>query len=365
MTHRERFYKSVLHEDPDRAVYDLCGCGQSIVLEEKTKNEMARLMGIEGEKQGFFNMDNRILEVLDIDTRLVGGEVTAPTGRARREGNIIYDDWGIGYCDDQMCYFPLQDCTIDEMMAYEFPDPDKIDRNLIDTWAKQAKYLHEETDYAVIAAHPIWGIFDAGCFLMSFEDFLYRLAGEPEFVHAFSERFFEYQKKVIDIYYGALGRYIDGTTGGEDYGTQRGPFMSKNMFDEQIKPYVKERITYTKKYTDAFYQHHTCGAVHDFIPSLIDCGVDILNPIQPGAYMMECERLKADFGDKITFWGGVDTQHLLPEGSVDEVKAEVKRILSVLDQNGGYILSPAHTVQGDVPAENIIAIFEGAKEYYR
>ena len=80
--------------------------------------------------------------------------------------------------------------------------------------------------------------------------------------------------------------------------------------------------------------------------------------------MMEPERLKKDFGDKIAFWGGIDTQHLLPEGSPEEIKAEVKRILSILDVNGGYILSTAHTVQPDVPAENIIAMFEGAKEYY-
>lgn len=87
------------------------------------------------------------------------------------------------------------------------------------------------------------------------------------------------------------------------------------MFDEFIRPCLKERIAYTKCYTDAFYKHHTCGSVYTFIPAMIDCGVDILNPVQPGVYQMECERLKADFGDRLAFWGGLDTQHLLPGGA--------------------------------------------------
>ena len=87
------------------------------------------------------------------------------------------------------------------------------------------------------------------------------------------------------------------------------------MFDEFIRTCLNERIAYTKCYTDAFYKHHTCGSVYTFIPAMIDCGVDILNPVQPGVYQMECERLKADFGDRLAFWGGLDTQHLLPGGA--------------------------------------------------
>lgn len=369
MTHRERFCRAVTHQETDRVVYDLCGSPQTNVDYECTKKELARILGIEGEKQGIFNVDSRILEALDIDTRRIGGMPIPPTSHVRVENGVHYNSWGIGEVEIdgymQICYNPLKDCTIDEMMAYEFPDPEKIDRNIIRTWAEQAQFLHEQTDYAVVAEHPVLGVFELGCWMLGFDDYLYRLAGEPEFVHAFSERVLDYQKKIIEIYYGALGKYIDCTTSGDDFGTQTGPFMSTGMFDDCIKPYLKERIAHTKQYTDAFYKHHTCGSVYNFIPSLIDCGVDILNPIQPGVYMMECERLKADFGDRISFWGGVDTQQLLNKGSVEDVKAEVKRILSVMDKNGGYILSPAHTIQYDVPAENLVAIYRGADEYYR
>ena len=140
--------------------------------------------------------------------------------------------------------------------------------------------------------------------------------------------------------------------------------MSVNMFDELIKPYLKERISHTKSYTDAFYQHHTCGSVHVLIPSIVECGVDVLNPIQPGTHHMEPDRLKTDFGDQLSFWGGIDTQHLLPEGNPEDVKEAVKSIVSIMGSDGGYILSPAHCIQPDVPAENVIAIYEGAAALY-
>ena len=302
MTHRRRFYEVVTHGSPDRTVYDLSGSPQTNVDYEETRRDLIRLLGFSGPHQGPFNVDERVLKALDIDTRRIGGMPTPATSHQRRENGIDYDSWGIGYKGNMgMCYNPLKDCTIDEMMAYEFPDPEKIDMSLIKSWAEQAKFLHDNTDYAVIGEHPVLGVFELGCWMHGFDDYLYRLAGEPEYVHAFSERVLKYQKRVIEIYYSAVGKYIDCTTSGDDFGTQTGPFMSVSMFDEFIKPYMKERIDYTRKFTDAFYKHHTCGSVHCFIPSLIDCGVDILNPIQPGVYMMECERLKADYGDKIAF----------------------------------------------------------------
>jgi len=369
MTHRKRFYEVVTHGNPDRAVYDLAGSPQTCVDYEVTKTGMQEVLGIVGSHEGPYNVDERVLKALRIDTRKVGGLPTPPTSHMRKENGVIYDNWGIGYKEinghTEMCYHPLKDCTIDEMMTHEFPDPDKINLKTVKAWAEQAKYLHEKTDYAVVGEHPVFGVFELGCWMHGFDDYLYRLAGEPEYVHAFSERVLNYQKKVIEVYYGAMGKYLDCTTSGDDFGTQTGPFMSTKMFEEFIKPYLKERIAYTRQFTDAFYKHHTCGSVYNFISAMIDCGVDILNPIQPGVYMMECERLKEDFGDKLTFWGGIDTQHLLPEGSTEDVKKQVKHVLSVMDRKGGYILSSAHTIQYDVPPENVIAIFRGADEYYK
>ncbi len=368
MNHRERFFRVVTRQAPDRAVFDLCGSPQTLIDYEVTKDGLRKLLGIEGPKQGNYCIDERILEIFDIDTRLIGGLPVPKTSHGRTENGIYYDNYGIGYKNIngryEICHNPLKDKTLEEVLAYEYPDPENLDVRLIEGWADQAKALHENTDYAVIAHHPVLGVFELGCWMFGFDDYLYRLAGEPEVVHAFSKIVLDYQKRMIEIYYGALGRYIDCTTSGDDFGTQKAPFMSKDMFDEMIKPYFKERIRYTKTFTDAFYKHHTCGSVHSFIPAIIDCGVDILNPIQPGAYMMEYERLKSDFGDQISFWGGIDTQHLLPEGSVSDVRESVYDILNVMGRDGGYILSPAHTIQDDVPPENLIALYKAAKDFY-
>jgi len=368
MTHRERFYACAAHGSPDRAVFDLCGSPQTDVDCQETKDALAALLGLEGEKRGDYNLDERILTALDIDARRVGGMPTPATAHCREEGGVVYDSFGIGRrpIDGryEICHCPLKGCTLSEVEDFAFPDPDKLDRALIDGWAARAEFLRRETDYAVVAEHPVLGVFELGCWMFGFDDYLYRLAAEPEVVRAFSEKMLEYQKRVIAPYYGALGPYIDCTTSGDDFGMQRAPFMSRSMFDELIAPYFAERVRYTKQFTKAFYQHHTCGSVYDLLPSIVACGVDILNPIQPGAYLMEPERLKADSGDKIAFWGGIDTQRLLPQGTTEEVKAEVKRILGILDVDGGYILAPAHCIQPDVPAENVAAIYQGAMEYY-
>lgn len=368
MTHRERFYRVARHQQADRAVFDLAGSPQTAIDYPQTHAALARLLGFEGEKQGPYNVDERILERFDIDLRRIGGMPIPRTSHVRSENGVTYDPFGIG-CrpvngHSEICFNPLRDADLDTVMTYELPDPEKIDLRQIDAWAAQAQWLHENTDYAVVAEHPVLGVFEIGCWMFGFDDYLYRLAAEPEVVHAFSQRILALQKRTIEIYYGALGPYIDCTTSGDDFGTQRGPFMSPEMFRELVKPYFKERVAYTRRFTKAFFKHHTCGSVHALIPDLIDCGVDILNPIQPGVYMMEHERLKNDFGDRLTFWGGIDTQHLLPEGSPEQVRAEVQRILSIMDVSGGYILAPAHTIQPDVPAENLIALYDGAREFY-
>ena len=368
MTSRERFRRVVTHEAADRAVIDICGSPQTGIDEAATRAAITRLLGVTGEKQGNFLLDDRALVKLGVDTRGVGGMPTPRTVHNRTENGVHYDSYGIGYKlvngHHEICHNPLKDCDIDEVIAYPMPDAADLDMRLIREWAAEAECLHAETDYAIVAEHPVLGVFEIGCWMFGFDDYLYRLAAEPEVVHAFSARVLAYQKAVIEAYYGALGRFVDCTTSGDDFGMQTGPFMSAAMFDELVAPYLAARIAHTKTYTDAFYKHHTCGSVHAFIPTLIECGVDILNPIQPGTYMMEPERLKADYGGKIAFWGGIDTQRLLPYGTTDDVKTEVKRILGIMGASG-YVLAPAHCIQADVPAENVIAIYDAAAEYYK
>ena len=367
MRHRERFTKAVNHEETDRAVFDLAGCPQTLIDYPQTREALKNYLGFEGEDSGGFPVDERILNFFDIDTRIVGGMPTPQTIHNRKEAEILYDSYGIAYKfvngHYEICRNPLKGATIDEMLSYPLPEAKNIDKKLIKSWGERARYLHENTCYAIIAEHPVLGVFETGCWLFGFDDYFYRMAAEPELIHAFSQRILKYQKEVINIYYSELGPWIDCTSSGDDFGMQTGTFMSVQMFNDLIQPYFSERIAFTKKYTDAFYEHHSCGSVYSLIPNLVKCGVDILNPVQPGTFMMEPERLKKDYGSIISFWGGIDTQNLLPNCSAEEVKEEVKKILSVMG-NEGYILSPAHCIQNDVPAGNIAAIYRGAAEFY-
>ena len=118
-----------------------------------------------------------------------------------------------------------------------------------------------------------------------------------------------------------------------------------------------------KQKTNAKLFYHSCGGVYPFIPDLIDIGIDILNPVQVSAEGMDTKRLKKEFGKEITFWGGIDTQYVLPYGSPKDVEEEVKRRIDDLAPGGGYVLTSVHNIQPDVPPENVVAMFEAAQKY--
>ena len=229
--------------------------------------------------------------------------------------------------------------------------------------AARAKEMYENTDYVICAEHPVYGVFELGCWMCGFEDFLYRMAVDEEWVHRFFERVLEYQKKVIEKYYTAVGPYIHYTSSGDDFATQNGPFISPDMFRRLIKPYLKERIAYTKRFTKARYLHHSCGSVFRLIDDLVDCGVEILNPIQPKAADMQPRKLKETFGEKIVFHGGIDTQELLPFASEEQIEETVHETIEILNRNGGYIFAAAHNIQPDVNPHSLTVMLNAARKY--
>jgi uroporphyrinogen decarboxylase len=370
MNYRERFEATINHKPVDRVPFDLAGTSLTGIDHSESINRLRTKLGYdENYEHWYHKFDERVLKHLDIDVRRVG-DILAPEcpSAGKVSDTEFVDCWGIKTVFNGMYWqikeSPLKGASIEDLENYPWPDPDKIDMKAIERYRQEAKRLFTETDYVVCAEHPTFGVLELGCWMCGFDDFLLKMALEPEFVTRFFDIILEYQKKVIEIYYGAVGEYIHFTTSGDDFGTQSGSFISPSMFDELIKPYYKERISYTKKFTKGYY-FHTCGSVYHLIPHLIEAGVDILNPIQPGARDMEPDKLKKAYGDKITFWGGIDTQHILPHGSVEDVRREVFRVLDAMSSNGGYVLSPAHNIQPDVPAENIVALFEAGKEYFK
>ncbi len=372
MSRRTDFKKILNHKKPEKLILDLGGNPLSS-MEGDSSDQLLRTLGYEPvpkENLPFgkgHRVDDRILKYLDIDTRSIGTIMTPSDSLYEQLGENLYtDEWGIKRKFTGMYWdiveYPLKGTTVDDLDDFKWPNPESIDFSLIEDYAQTARNLYENTDYVICGEHPVYGIFEIGCWMCGFDDFLIKMAIDEDYIKKFSERYLKYQRTVSAYYYKEVGPYIHYTSSGDDFATQTSLFMSPDMFRENIKPYFKERVKFTKEMTDAAFLHHSCGNVHDIIDDFIDSGVDILNPIQPTNEMMNPERLKREFGDKIVFHGGLDTQDVLPFGTEETVKTAVDKLISTMNNDGGYIFAAAHNIQPDVPPENVIHMFKAARK---
>jgi len=218
---------------------------------------------------------------------------------------------------------------------------------------------------AVTLAVAYGGIFESAAWLRGYENFYADLGRRPVLAEAILDATLNFH---LDFWAAALkevGDHLDVAVEYDDLGGQSGLLISPEMYRSYVKPRHKELFIFIKEHSRAAVFLHSCGAVSELIPDFIEIGVDILNPVQVGAAGMgDTRRLKQEFGDDLTFWGGgVDTQRVLPRGTPDEVKEEIKRRIGDLAPGGGFVFSAVHNIQPDVPPENIIAMWEAWKEY--
>lgn len=364
---REAFEQTIAHQTPSRLIMDLGGCPLS-GMEGKSPRTLADFLGYSGyESLTGYGVDERILQYLDIDTRGIGWILRPEKSVYRQISDTEYiDEWGIRrvftglYWD--IVENPLREATLEDLENYPFPDPYTVSVKELDGIEADAKKLWRETDYLICASHPTYGIFELGCWLCGFDDFMIKMALEPEFVNRLFTILLDYQKVVSEMYYERIGNYIHYTSSGDDFATQASTFVSNSMFNELIKPYFKERIRFTKQFTQAKFLHHSCGNVSKLIPELIDAGVEILNPIQPTSAEMAPALLKAAYGDQIVFHGGLDTQSLLPNGNEESIREGVAALLNDIFVDGGYIFAAAHNIQEDVSPENVVYMFQHARK---
>jgi uroporphyrinogen decarboxylase len=161
-----------------------------------------------------------------------------------------------------------------------------------------------------------------------------------------------------------LGDNVDIIKIGDDLGIQTGLMISPKMYRDFLKPVHADFIEFIKNRTKAKVLFHSCGDVAPLIPDFIDIGVDILNPIQTSTgSISDLSALKKQFGKNIVFCGAIDSHRVLPYGSVEDVRAEVKRVMQILGPGGGYMLGAVHTVMNDVPPENVLAMVDAVEEF--
>lgn len=217
------------------------------------------------------------------------------------------------------------------------------------------KMLRDHSDKYILAM--IYGShFEKANFARSIENFLADMAGDPDFAQKLLDRIIEKNLVMLDNFLGCAE--IDGVLLGSDWGTQIDLIMSPSTWEEMIRPGEQREYDLVHSFGKDVWVH-SCGNIVKAIPSLIEMGLDVLNPVQPEC--MDLEELKTDYGDKLAFWGGISTQQALPYGTVDEVRAESRRVRDLMSNGGGYILAPAQQLQADVPVENILALIDVAQ----
>jgi uroporphyrinogen decarboxylase len=355
---RERFAQTMAHKQPDRVPMDIGGTSLT-GMRPACQRQLRKLLGFADDgKLSNNGVDERILEWAGTDFRSVGGLANLPSVHSKRDLDTFTDIWGVkrqfigGYWE--IVHSPLKTATAADIKSYQWPEP-RIDEKTLAKWERDAKALKHENKYVVVAEHPILGVMELGCWMCGYDQYLYNLAADLDFFKAFSDKVLDMQLTVIEQYYSVLGPYIDLTMNGDDFGTQTGPFMSPEMFEKLIAPYMKARISRIKELAHCYFWHHSCGSVFTLLDQLIQCGVDILNPVQTSAAQMEPERLKKHFGDRLVFWGAVDVQQFLPNATIAQVREEVLSLARTLGKDGGYVMAPAHEMQEDIPPEKIIA----------
>jgi len=371
---RERVVAALEHKEPDKVPVDLGGSVSGI--HSGAYEKLIRLLGLKvevkiGDKiQQLAKPDEPVLERLGVDFRHVslkkgffmGGtdRFDDPSGRP-----YFIDDWGIKWGKNPYYYDmvdrPLKDATIEDLENFPWPDPNDPAR--YDGLREDAKNLFQDTDYAIVTDAIFGGLFECAWWLRGFEKFNVDMYKRPDFTELLLD-------KILELYMGFYGRYLDAVGDyvqmvelGDDLGAQTGPIMSPAMLRKYFKPRYKRLYDMIHSKTRAKVFHHTCGSVYPFIKELIEVGVDVLNPIQPLAAMMDIGRIKREFGHILSLHGGIDIQRTLPYGAREDVVAEVKRVIRLAAPNGGYILAGAHNIQADTPVENIYAMFETAKTY--
>jgi uroporphyrinogen decarboxylase len=225
----------------------------------------------------------------------------------------------------------------------------------------QAEAYRQHTDYAVIAAMgPPYELF-FGLGTGDFQAWMITLATEPEYVEELLGRLVEAWLENLRRFTEAVGDRVDILQFNDDLGTQDAPFLSVRMFRERIFPHYKRGLDWVHGHTKMKVFMHNDGAIASFLPTLIEMGVDILNPVQTTAAGMDPAMLKREFGDRLTFWGGsCDCQHTLPFGTPDDVAREARENVRILSPGGGYVFASVHNIQAQVPPENVILLFDAA-----
>ncbi len=379
MKSRERIVTALNHEEPDRVPIDLGGSAVTTIskltyaaLREHLGLPRLDVREMETTQQVAF-VDDDMLDRLGVDVVPVlanppdgfrpvfvqepGGGVAFKDefgATLRRPKNSYYYDWQ---------EFPLPEPSLEMLAAMPWPNP--ADPGRYRGLRSRVQELRRSTDRALFSLTPCGhDLFNQLFRVRGMENGLMDLLLNEDFVNAFLDRLTETIITAQTLFLQEVGDLVDVHFAADDLSGQNGPLIAPELYRRLIKPREARILQAVRSKTRAKIFYHSCGAVLEFIPDLIEMGVDILNPVQVAAAGMDTALLKKRFGKKLSFWGGgCDTQHVLARGTPEEVRAEVRRRIQDLAPGGGFVFNPVHNIQPLVPPANIVALFDEARSY--
>jgi uroporphyrinogen decarboxylase len=366
------------HQESDRVPFDLGGTGLSTIhvcAYEKLRKHL--MLPSQAPRIGFMAeqlvlVDEDVSERLTTDVRPVLPGL--PSGfeyvlRDEGEYQAYTDEWGIGWRKPReggfyydMYHHPLAGASsLADLKAFRFPDP--LDDERFSPLRAQAEAVVAKGK-AVALVGLCAGIAEIYSWLRGYEEYYVDLALNSGWVAYMLDRLVEFKSAYWERALAEIGNLVDVVIEADDLGAQNAPLMSPRTYRKLIQPCHRRLFSSIKQQAPVKVFYHTCGAVRQLIPDLIDAGIDILNPIQISAAGMDLQELKREFGRDLVFWGGgVDTQLVLGEASPEEIREHVKKNITVLAPGGGFVFAAVHDIQANVPPENIMAMWEAWREY--
>jgi uroporphyrinogen decarboxylase len=375
MSHRERVLAALNHQETDRIPIDFGGAMATTIYYTAYERLRAHLSvdrepAIAVKRSRTVVPDEEILQRFDIDTRFLGlGGYEGGHSREIDEDSFV-DEWGTTWSKTGTHPYmntdgPFYDKKpqMSDLESFEWPDADN--ESMYRGLAERAKALRRKSDCAIMLSLPT-GIIHQGQFSRGYGEWLMDLHRHPDYVGRMADIMTDFWIRVAENALDIVGDDIDIVFFGDDMGTQQTTLFSPKIYRQLIKPRHKRMFdALNARKADQGFKVvlHSCGSVSSLFEDLIEMGIDAINPVQINAANMDPAEIKATYGERLAFWGAIDTQKVLPFGSQDEVRAEVRRIIDILGRDGGYVLNTVHNIQPDVPPENVVAMFEEARSY--
>jgi len=370
MSSRERVLAALNHQTPDVVPFDIGGV-KTTSLNIHAYENLRQCLGMDtpGEIAHFRSQRTHMTEDMsrffDSDVRRVhvpypqplSDEISAP---------VQLDEWGSEWTQAPSgLYFVsrpgLADAeNVSDLKSYPWPDPDTLLPRA--ALAEAARKLRAETDCAICLDIPD-SVVHASQNTRGFQQWLIDSALDVPFFAAMLDYITDIYVAMVGPLLQAVGDNIDVVLICDDIAAQNGPLISPEAYRKLIKPREARILAEIKSNTSAKLIYHSCGSIYWALPDIIDMGADALNPVQVSAKHMGTDKLKREFGRHITFWGGIDTHHVLPFGTPEDVRREVRQRIGDMSAGGGYVVGSVHIIQQEVSPQNILAMAEAAHRY--